>query len=229
MRVGLFALTLLSFAFMLVAIALYPGGSYANPDARGFDVVNNFACDLVAETTKNGAPNPGARFATAGMLAVFAALFAFWLVVPRLFAELPRLGLAVRALGVSSSLLLPLVPLAPHAWCGGAMHAIAIYVGCVPAILAALLATYALLAQRASRWPHGALAAAVVAVATADGAMYGAHLASSDPIPHWSLPAIQKVGAILLYAWLIATAVAARGRRAVVKRDDRAEDEHAHA
>jgi hypothetical protein len=93
------------------------------------------------------------------------------------------------------------------------MHAIAIYAGCIPAVLAALVSTYALLAERESRWPHGALAVSVFLVATTDGAMYGAHLASSDPIPHWSLPAIQKLGAVLLYAWLASTALSRRLRR----------------
>jgi hypothetical protein len=84
---------------LLVAIARYPGGSYADPHAHGFDFVHNFVCDLLASTAQDGAANPGAPCALAGMLAAFAALPPFWLLQPRLFAERRRLGGAVRALG----------------------------------------------------------------------------------------------------------------------------------
>jgi hypothetical protein len=121
----------------------------------------------------------------------------------------------VRALGLASAVVLPAVPLTSSGRCGQ-LHAAAIFVAGAPGLGAAALATYALLAARPTRWPHGALAAAVLLVAAVDGALYGHLVASGDPVPPWTLPVLQKLGAVLLLGWMIVTGVAA-GRRGPVR------------
>jgi hypothetical protein len=198
-------------ALLVAAMALYPGGNWADHAARGHTFFRNFFCDLLADVAGNGEPNPGAGFATAGMLLVFAALVPFWMLVPRLIPGRARLGNAVRVLGIASAVVLPAVPLAPSGRCGQ-LHAASIFVGGAPALVAAALAAYALLTARATRWPHGVLAAAVLVVAAVDGVIYGQLVAAGDPVPPWTLPVLQKLGAALLLGWMMATGVAAARR-----------------
>ena len=39
--------------------SLYPGGSYRYPLNEGYDMVNNYICNLMGTTALNGSPNPG--------------------------------------------------------------------------------------------------------------------------------------------------------------------------
>lgn len=75
-------------------------------------------------------------------------------------------------------------------------------------LVAAALTAYALLTSRSTRWPHGVLAATVLLVATVDGVIYGQLVASGAPTPSWTLPVLQKVGAVLLLGWMTVTGVA---------------------
>lgn len=189
------------------AMALYPGGTWLDRSARGHDFLRNFFCDLLAGVALNGAPNPGAPFATAALLTLPAGLASFWLIVPRLFARRARLGAAVRALGLMSAALLPLVPLLSSGrW--GSLHAVGIFLTAAPGLAAAALATRGLLASPEARRPHGYLAASMLVVALIDGALYAAHVASGAEAPPWPLPALQKLAALLLLSCMISVSVA---------------------
>jgi hypothetical protein len=207
---ALFACLGTGVALLAMAMMLYPGGNWMDHQARGHSFARNFFCDLLADVAVNGESNPGARFATAGMLSVFAALLPFWLLVPRLVAERPRLGAAMRTLGVASVAVLPAVPLAPSGRCGQ-LHAAAIFAAGVPGVVAATLASYALLSSRATRWLHGSIATTVLLVATLDGTIYGQLVASGGPVS-WTLPVLQKLGAVLLITWMAVTGMAALRR-----------------
>jgi hypothetical protein len=189
-------------------MALYPGGNWADHAARGHVFFCNFFCDLVTDVAGNGEPNPGAPFATTGMLLIFAALLPFWLLVPRLLPGRPRLGTVVRVLGVLSVIVLPVVPLTPSDHLRQ-LHAAAIFLGGALGLVAAALAAYALLVSPITRWPHGVFAGAVLLVAALDGISYGQLVRSGDPVPPWPLPVCQKLGAMLLLGWVIVTGVAA--------------------
>ncbi len=58
----------LSISMLLVAIMLYPGGSYVNPGASGFDWEHNYISNLFNNTGINGKPNKGLVWAVSGML-----------------------------------------------------------------------------------------------------------------------------------------------------------------
>ena len=54
---------------------------------------------------------------------------------------------------------------------------------------------------------------AVLLVAAVDGVIYGRLVASGAPSPPWTLPVLQKLGAVLLLGWMMVTGVAvARAR-----------------
>jgi hypothetical protein len=199
----------------IAAMALYPGGTWMDRSARGHDWLRNFFCDLSAGVALNGAPNPGAGPATAAVLALSAGLFAFWLIVPQLFARRARLGALVRPLGLLSAAVLPLVPLLSSArW--GSIHALVIFLAAVPGFAAAALATLALFASPAARRPHGYLAGAMLLAALIDGALYAEHVASGSAVPPSALPALQKLAALLLLACMVTVSVTIlrdRGRR----------------
>lgn len=194
---------------MSFAMALYPGGTWMNRQARGYDVVRNFFCDLSAAVALNGAPNPGATYAAVAMVALALALVPFWLLVAFRLRETPRRSAAVRALGLASAVMLPLVPLLPSARYG-LLHAAAVLVTSLLGLAAGLAAARGLLASKEARRPHGYLAGATLFAAAVTAVLYVRLVASHALVPHWSLPAMQKIAAMLLLAWLVVTAEAMR-------------------
>jgi hypothetical protein len=197
--------------FLGSAMVLYPGGTWMDRSTHGYDFARNFFCDLLAGIALNGEPNPGSELAKIGILALALGLVPFWLLVPRLFAGRLRLGAAVRALGLASAAALPLVPLLPSASCGS-LHVVTVFVAAIPGIVAAALATVALLASPLSRCPHGYLAGSMFLVAVIDGALYTEHIAAGGPTPPWTLPALQKLAALLLLAFLVTASIGVRRR-----------------
>jgi hypothetical protein len=204
------AVAVLAFAASFVvliagAMALYPGGTWMNRQTRGFDVVRNFFCDLSAAVALNGAPNPGASIASTAMVALALGLVPFWLLIAFRLREEPRKSAAVRALGLASAVTLPLVPLLPSAR-SGPLHVAAVLLASLPGLAAGGVAAAGLLASREARRPHGYLAGATLLAAVVTAALYLRLVETRATVPHWSLPAMQKVAAVLLVAWLVVTA-----------------------
>ena len=82
---------------MASAMALYPGGTWEDPGARGHSFWSNYFCDLMRPQALNGAPNPiAARLSEWGLLALVASLLPFFLAVPALFERRPRLARRAR-------------------------------------------------------------------------------------------------------------------------------------
>lgn len=90
----------------IVAAVYYPGGSNRNSTAEGFDWINNYWCDLLAEPAKNGAHNPGRIFALTGMIILFSAIAVFWYYLPPFFHERKRNILLIRYTGTLSMFIL---------------------------------------------------------------------------------------------------------------------------
>jgi len=201
-----------SLALIGAAITLYPGGNTWNPTAHGYDHWRNALCDLLADVAPNGAPNPGAQLAALGMLAFTAGLFPFWLLLPRLFPSRPRLGAAVRALGLIATTALALVPLLPSQRYGR-LHALAIFMAWLPGLAAGALATIALLTTPKARSPHGYLAAATLTLTLICGLLYAAYLITNDTQPLRPMIPLQKLGILLLLAWIITASLSAARAR----------------
>ncbi len=59
---------IISLGFLLIAISIYPGGTYENQNAIGFDLTKNFTSHLFAEKALNGQDNPSRIWAYLGMI-----------------------------------------------------------------------------------------------------------------------------------------------------------------
>ena len=200
--------TLASALLLVAAMAVYPGGRWADPTSSGFDVVHNYFCDLIRPTGHDGRPNvPGMQFARVGMLAQALGLLALWWLVPRFAPQRRWLGRLLRVSGTIGSLLLPFVAFTPSDGTSR-VHALAIGASGAPCLLALLLASACLLAER-RRWPRLArLTLLLVAVALVNAVLYVCSLVATWP-DAWSLPLAQKVAWLLLVAWIVAVARAA--------------------
>lgn len=168
--------------------ALYPGGSFCRPRARGVDLWLNFFCDLHHARAINGAPNAlGSRLGQLGALALVLAVAALW-------RRFPARGL-VRALGMTSVLGTLAVPLTPSD-VFGRVHTLAVVLAAGPGIAAVLLASRALPPRAA------ALGYALVAVAGVDLALY-VHDVARGVGCDAALPAVQKLAAAMLVGWVL--------------------------
>ncbi len=61
----------------ILAAYFYPGGNDANKSQIGFDILQNYWCDLLGGQAKNGAPNPSRPIAIGVMIILFSG-FAFF-------------------------------------------------------------------------------------------------------------------------------------------------------
>ena len=192
-----------------IAMALYPGGNWLDPQAPGHRFLSNFFCDLTQPVSLSGVTNRrGAGFARIGMWCFAAALAGFFWLLPLHFAPTltsrARLGRWVRGLGECAVLGVAAVPLLPSQTFGHFHGFLALTSGAL-GIVAALLAVIALCrSQLAARW-LGLLGALALAVAAFDAALFAYHLNDAAP-PPLLLPAAQKLAALLLCAWMIGVA-----------------------
>lgn len=214
---------LLGFVLLMgVAMALYPGGNWIDPQAPGHRFLSNFFCDLTQPVSLSGVTNRlGAGFARFGMWCFAAALAGFFWLVPLHFAPAPTLssraplGRWVRGLGECAVLGVAAVPLLPSETFGHLHGFLALTSGAL-GIVAALVAVIALCRSSLAARRLGFLGALALAVASFDAALFAVHLNDVGP-PPLLLPAAQKLAALLLCAWVIGVAwplQAARERRA---------------
>jgi len=90
----------------IIAAKWYPGGSNANRIKEGFDWINNYWCDLLVDTAKNGLHNPGRTVALTGMIILFSSIAVFWYYLPAFFHERKQNILIVRYAGSLSMFVL---------------------------------------------------------------------------------------------------------------------------
>jgi len=197
-----------AFVLLIVpAMLVYPGGTWMDPSTRGHDFWLNFFCDLLHSHGLNGQPNVvGARFATAAMLVLVVGFWPFWIVNASLVKR--PLATPIRVAGTMSVLGLIAVPLTPSDRFG-AIHGVAVLLAAVPGLVAAACATAGLASQRATR-AIGALGAATLVTAAIDSYLYARHMASGGAVTPHALPALQKVAALFLLAWMVGVAWRAR-------------------
>ncbi|EYF06453.1 hypothetical protein [Chondromyces apiculatus] len=186
---------------LAASMVLYPGGTWMDAQAHGHDFFRNFVCDLTQPVALNGVPNRGARPAQAGMLLLVGAFLPFWWLMPRLFPEEAKLGQWVRAAGMVSLAGLVAVPLLPSL-VFGKLHAAAVLVASVPALVAGWLSVRGLRARPRLQ----VLGTATVAAALVDAALYARGVVLGGPTL-LALPALQKVAATGLLGWMVGVAV----------------------
>jgi hypothetical protein len=71
--------TIVIFAVLYIWCAsLYPGGSYVDRSAEGFDWVHNYWCHLMYEQSLNGQPNPARPWSIAALGILLAGILTFF-------------------------------------------------------------------------------------------------------------------------------------------------------
>ena len=65
-------------ALYIFSTTLYPGGSQADLNTKGFDWVNNYWCNLFNLKALNGQPNPARPFSIIGMIILWMSLLLFF-------------------------------------------------------------------------------------------------------------------------------------------------------
>ncbi len=108
---------LLFLLFYVIAAALYPGGNAFNTTATGFSWRYNYWCNLLNETAINGSPNPGARFAQAGMFVLSLSLSLFFISAPSRLQLKDGLKQLIRLTGIAAMVTALLLGSSlPHDW-----------------------------------------------------------------------------------------------------------------
>jgi hypothetical protein len=187
---------------MSLAMWLYPGGNWLDRSASGHRFFANFLCDLTQPVSLSGVNNRvGSRLAQFGMLSFALALASFFGVLPALFVPGEHAAPWVRALGGGAMLVFVAVPMTPSLTFGNLHERLALLAGAL-GLAAALLAVQAL--RRAQRRALAVLGALSVLVGALDAALFVYHL--GDAAPPLLVPAIQKIAALLLCAWMLGTA-----------------------
>jgi hypothetical protein len=196
-------------ALELVAMSLYPGGTWWDSRAQGARFWENFLCDLEWRVALNGTPNPvGSRVALAAMIVLALGLGPFWLASAAACAPAAvtraRLPAAVRLLGVSSAVGTIAVVLMPSDRFGAA-HGAAVIVAGLPGLAAAGLAVLGMARSgprlRVTAWIGGSM----LVFGFFDFVLYASHLAThTEGTP--LVAAVEKVALGLLLAWMLAVA-----------------------
>lgn len=190
-----------------IAMDRYPGGTAIDPHTRGHSFWLNLLCDLTEHHARNGQPNAAARVARAGMFTLSAALGLHWLILPA-FMRGRAVGWLVRVAGVLQVVALAAVPFATRL-----AHPVAIFISAAAGLVAGVLALVALVRARGPAW-RWALPVAVLAATAVDAVFYARSVATSPRVVTPALPIFQRVGGLLILAWMIVVAVEvlARGR-----------------
>jgi hypothetical protein len=177
----------------------YPGGTWWNPTSDGFDLVENFWCDLMRPKTHGGQDNTRAAFLARTSLTILA------LVLPLFFREFSkRYGLRPRLkrlLELGADLgALSLLGVALGTKLADWLHEVAI-VGLGPFGLVALIAAVFLTLKR-DGWAVRIAGIFAVFFALWNMGQYARETLLGTPNFH-GLPLVQRLATIALWAWLL--------------------------
>jgi hypothetical protein len=203
-------LVLALFGFVLLtalAAHAYPGGTYCEPAATSYRFWGNYFCDLTAHVTGRGEDNARAAAFAEAAFASFALAWApfFWLL-----AGLAGGRAGVRLFGLVSALATTALAWLPSR-SGATLHAVAVFGATLPGLAAVTLGVVGLFRERARTGRRGFapwLGALTLASGFADAAGYAHALATQTGCLPW-LPALQKLVALSLLAWMLAVAASA--------------------
>jgi hypothetical protein len=83
----------------------YPGGSQADPHAKGFSWIHNYWCNLLNDRAINGQQNPARPIAATAMTILCLSLSAFWIHFPVTSLERRQLVRLVQVAGVAAMVI----------------------------------------------------------------------------------------------------------------------------
>jgi hypothetical protein len=195
-RIAAVAVLVLLTAFVavdLVAMALYPGGTWMDRGTVGHRFWANFLCDLGHTVALDGRPNPAASPGRAALWLLVLSAGAFWLTVPALFRT-PGWARFVRVSGTVSTVAMLLLPFA-----SGRTHLLVVLSGALPGLAAAFGTLWAL----RHRTGLAALGRLAVALALVDVVLYVRYFDATV----LAVPLIQRVALLAGVTWMAACAV----------------------
>lgn len=206
-------LSWLAFCGLFAAAAwLYPGGNWLNRAASGHRFFANYFCDLTQPVSLSGVKNPlGSRLAQLAMLCFGVALAGFFWLVPRFFGPATRLSTWVRGLGEGAVLGFVAVPLTPSEIFGDVHASLSLLAGTL-GLAAAVCAVAGLLRSHCYARALGVVGALALVAGGVHAALFVRYLHASEPAP-LIVPAVQKVAALLLSAWMLGVAWLTVSRR----------------
>ncbi|MEY2933100.1 MAG: hypothetical protein RL033_3849 [Pseudomonadota bacterium] len=193
---------------MVVAMALYPGGSWTERESIGFSFWRNFWCDLVRSQAINGADNGLSRSASSLAFAALAlSLWGYWRVATSQLAEPLRFRLLVLGRAATVGLLATaLLPSDVHPVVHGV---VALSSGTLGMSSTALC--IAPLRRGESRWSvRRCLGGSALLLAAGNAALY-IHVAYAGGPETLAQPSVQKLATLALLAWMVSTLRGASG------------------
>ncbi len=195
-----------------VAIALYPGGTWWDPEAEGHSLTRNFLCDLMQTEALNGVPAPvGSPLARFGMFAMLVGLVAFYVQVAKFESPVSRAGRIAQGAGLVACVLGLAVPIVTSGlWRLG--HIIAVVAAFLPSLIATIAALVVCLRAPGVSWLIRAAGIVTLGAGAVDGFAYLFFYASPvlGLVPESmetrmmitaSLPLFQRVATAGIVAW----------------------------
>jgi hypothetical protein len=192
--VGVLVLLAPFLAVEVMAMALYPGGTWMDRTPLWHRFWENFICELGHEVAADGRPNPAAPWGRAALWLLVLGTGAFWLAVPTLFRT-QGWARFVRASGTLSTAGLLLLPFATGPW-----HLGVVVCGALPGLASAFATLWALRHRRGL----AALGLLAAALALADLVLYVRYF--SDPIS--AVPLVQRLALLASLTWMASCALA---------------------
>jgi hypothetical protein len=201
-------------ASMLLAAAVYPGGSWTDREATGFSLLRNFWCDLLRAQAINGADNTwGKLFASIGFAALGIGLWPYWwLAAAPLGGRQRRVALC----GIFSAACLAAMAYLPSDE-QPVLHGVVALGGALTGSIAALICVATRLpgeARLSLRRASGALALSLAAL-NAALYIYVAYAGGGETLAQ---PLVQKLATLALLVWMLSSLREARLRARLVSR-----------
>jgi hypothetical protein len=188
---------------MTLAMTAYPGGSYFDALAPGYDFLRNFWCDLLRDPALNGRSNRTApRYAQVAMWALGAGLVPFFLALADLSSGSARVRTLVRWFGVAGVLGMLGVALLPSSDFPR-LHGILVTTTGPLGIAAALFGFIAALRAGTLNRFSIHLGFTTLVLATLNVIQYAREFYLGAP-SSTLLPAIQKLVTLSILAWILA-------------------------
>jgi hypothetical protein len=174
-----------------MAMLQYPGGDSFGGRLAGYSLARNYFCDLVSPVAINGYPNPGLRWAQAGMVVLAIGLIAFW--VAKFNNHSDTSNRLACQLGIVGSTIASLIPLGRLSIGGMDLHPVITLGAGIPALIAIMLSVLSAFRRR-SQW-EALLGAFALLASLITASIYANFLVTgADPV---ALPIAQKIAALL--------------------------------
>ena len=97
----------LFFVLYITAALMYSGGSQVDKTAKGFSLMHNYWCDLLADKAQNDEPNTAQPIAISAMILLCASLLVFWYYLPKLFEPNGQYTKIIQRTGMASMVIPP--------------------------------------------------------------------------------------------------------------------------